>query len=470
MPPAIFVLLWLKGAGSYGLTLCFCAWLVLWWITEYVPMGVTALLPLVVLPLSGVGGIKEVALAYSKPILFLFLGGFVLGRALEKTGLNKRIALLILVKVGSSATGILSGFCIVTAFLSMFVSNTATTVLMLPIVGSVLGFLHAQKGARPAEVAKFATPLYLAIAYSANIGGTLTPIGTPPTVVFLGYLQEMYGIEVGFGQWIAITGPAGVLFLISMILVLRWMFPFVLQIPKEFKAYLQSKYRGLGKIDSLQAYTLFVFVAAAMLWVFKGLILRLFPELGLRDEIVALAAAVVLFFPFFKSRANQEKQSVYTGVLDKSDINHLPWNIFLLFGGGMALAGQMSKAGIIEQIATYAKSMQGITPFWLMVFCAVVVLLLTEVMSNVALVVVALPILLKMGEGMGFSPALMALPATVCASLAFCLPISTPPNAIVFASGAIKPGQMLRAGFILNAVGILLTVTLSYWLASWVVL
>ncbi len=459
--PVLFFLLWILGASSYELTVCFCGWLVLWWIIEYIPMGITALLPLVILSLAGLENIKNVASSYSKPILFLFLGGFVIGRALEKTELNKRIALLVLKKVGSSATGILVGFCFVTACLSMFVSNTATTVLMLPIVGSVLGFLLVQKNTPSVEVSKFSTPLYLAIAYSANIGGTLTPIGTPPTVVFLGYLEELYQIQIGFGQWMAITAPAGILFLVFMIFFLQWLFPFNINIPKSFKEYLQKQYKNLGKITPRQTYTLVVFITAALLWIFKGFILKLLPGLQLRDEIVALGAAVLLFLPILK----QDKK-VISGVLDQSDIGKLPWNIFLLFGGGMALAQQMSGAGIIKQIANQAQAFDGTSAFWIMVFCAVAVLLLTEVMSNVALVVVALPILLKMGEEMGLSPALIALPATICASLAFCLPISTPPNAIVFASGAIKPNQMLKAGIVLNAIGLLLTVSLSYWLAT----
>ena len=448
--------------GDRKMLLCvlLMVWMVMWWIFEVMPLGVTALIPLFYLPFLQIMPIKEVSPFYANPVIYLFLGGFIIARALEKTKLDERIALNILLVTGRSDVGIIGGFIIATAFLSMWISNTATTVMMVPIALSVTHFLKQNLSTEAKQTLESMTlVLFLAIAYSANIGGIMTPIGTPPNVVFLGYLDEFYSRKIDFWKWFVATTPVAISLLVIMLFVLRRMYKFAVPIPATFKDFIKDRRGDLGRIDMAQRVTIAVFLLAALLWIFKGLIHYLLGSEFLNDTSIAIFAGVLLFL----IPANFQN---WAPILDKKDISYLPWNIVLLFGGGMALADSLKEVGLIQMITEYFASLNFASPYFLIVTLAAIALFLTEVMSNVALCVVALPMIMKLGEAQGLDPLIVAMPAALCASFAFSMPISTPPNAIVFGTQTITVKQMLRAGVLLNFVSLGITMTLGFYLMT----
>jgi len=295
----------------------------------------------------------------------------------------------------------------------------------------------------------------LSIAYSANIGGIMTPIGTPPNVVFMGYLDEFYARKIDFWKWTVITTPVAIGLLVIMLYVLRCMYRFAVPIPPNFKDFIHERIGGLGRIDSPQKITIAVFLLAASLWISKGLLNYLAATELLNDTSIAILAGILLFL------VPTNFQDLMP-VLDKQDITQLPWDIVLLFGGGMALAGALKEVGLIQMTTEYFASIDFVNSYWLIVALAAIALFLTEVMSNVALCVVALPMIMKVGEAQGLDPVIAAMPAALCASFAFSMPISTPPNAIVFGTNTITVKQMLKAGILLNFIALAITMTLGF--------
>ncbi len=441
---------------SMGLVLFMAAWMVLWWIFEILPLGITALVPLFFLPFFNIQEIGSVTPSYSNPVIFLFLGGFIIARALEKTQLDERLALNILKITGRTDQGIILGFVLATAFLSMWISNTATTVMMVPIALSVLHFLRDQLG-KSNNLQNFAIVLFLSLAYSANIGGIMTPVGTPPNVVFLGFLDELYSKKIDFWRWLVATAPVALTLLAVMFGFLRWLNPFTLPIPKDFKTFIGERLRSQGNLSAEQKITIALFFLAAFLWIFKGLIHYVFAIEFLNDASIAIFCGFLLF-------AIPSSIKTYNTVLKLEDVSKLPWDIVLLFGGGMALAGALKDQGLIQLVTRFFTEFGFSHPYFLIFSLAAVVLFLTEIMSNVALCVVALPVLMKLGESQGLDPFLVALPAALCSSYAFSMPVSTPPNAIVFGTGAIRIQDMLRAGILLNFIALFITMTLGHLL------
>ena len=440
-------------------------WMVAWWIFDIMPLGVTALIPMVFLPLLGITPLSEVTPKYAHPVIYLFLGGFIVARALEKTKLSERIALEILRLTGKSDFGIIVGFGSATAFLSMWISNTATTVMMVPIAYSVLNFLRdnleeSQKG----QVPQLAIVLYLTIAYSANIGGIMTPVGTPPNVVFVGFLEELYGQKIDFWKWMLAVIPPAVVVMGVMFYSLRKMFTYKLEIPKDFPNFIRAKLKTLGPLNAEQKVTLGVFVLVAFLWIFKALIHAVLGAEFLNDSSVAIMGGILLFLI-----PARDSQGYWRAPLDQKDISHLPWNIVLLFGGGMAMAAGLKDVGLIELATQYFAALDIQSPWLLVLMLAAMALFLTEIMSNVALSVVALPVVMNLGVAAGLSPILVGMPVALCTSFAFMMPISTPPNAIVFGTGEIKMSHMMRAGFLLNLVSVAVVMSLGWWLIKIVI-
>lgn len=439
-------------------------WMVFWWVFEVLPLGITALIPLFYLPMMQIMPVKQVSPFYANPVIYLFLGGFMIARALEKTKLDERIALQILAITGRSDSGIIVGFIVATSFLSMWISNTATTVMMVPIALSVVHFLKENlPSGTDQSLGSMSIALFLAIAYAANIGGIATPIGTPPNVVFMGYLDEFYGRKIDFWKWSVITLPLAGGLLVIMFYSLKGLYRYRVAIPPSFKAFIWDRISGLGRVNSGQKITIAVFLLAICLWIFKDLLNYLVGGEFLNDTAIAILAGVLLFvWPCDFRAANP--------VLDKADIAQLPWDIVLLFGGGMAMAGALKEVGLIQMTTEYFAAFDFISPYWMIMTLAAMALFLTEVMSNVALCVVALPMIMKLGEAQGLDPLIVAMPATLCASFAFSMPISTPPNAIVFGTGMITVKHMLRAGILLNFIALTITMTLGMalieaWLA-----
>lgn len=427
------------------------SWMVIWWITEAVSISVTALLPLILFPLLKVMPLDDVGANYGSKIIFLFFGGFVLALALEKVNLHKRIALNIIKITGTTPNKVVLGFMIATAALSMWISNTASTVVMLPIAISVIQLLVDDEDGFTKSDKNFALSVMLGIAFSANAGGIATVIGTPPNSVLIGLLENEYNIEISFLKWMLIGLPFSlVIITISYFVLVKLMFP---NKHLQFKAsgnVIKEELHKLGPTSKREKMVMVIFGVTVFLWVFRTLINELFPELGLSDAIISMIAAVSLFaIPF-----NLKKGDF---ILHWKDTEKLAWGILILFGGGLALAKGMSSSGLVDLVAN-AIAASEINVLFTVSLLILLMLFMTELMSNVALISVLAPMVAGIAIGLNIPILYVLIPVTMASSCAFMLPMATPPNAIVFASGYVKVNQMARVGFILNliSVGILI--------------
>jgi len=438
-------------------TIGLAGWMVLWWIVEAVPMAVTALLPLICLPLLNISPIAESAVAYANPVIFLFMGGFMLALALQKHRLHERIALNILRITGTSGNGIILGFMLATAFLSMWVSNTATAVMMLPIAISVISLLFEDQEITGNDK-RFALGLMLSIAYAANIGGFITIIGTPPNVVMAGYLKELVDYEVSFAHWLSIGVPGGVIMLaLTYVLVTRLLFPNNLKSIPGSGRVIADKLHNLGRMSRAEKLILLIFSVTVMGWMFKAQINQLLGGSLLTDHITAMAGGLAMFIV-------PHQLEPVKPILTWDDTKNLPWGILILFGGGISLGTAMEKVGIIDEIGEFVAGYGSINNFVLILLVSAIVLFMTELMSNVALVTIILPVLIAVARGMGEDPLMLVIPATIASSCAFMMPISTPPNAIVYSSGHIRMHEMMRAGIWLNLIAVSVLTALTYFL------
>ena len=431
-----------------------------WWVTEAMPLPVTSLVPLVLLPLLGVSESKQVATFYGDPIVFLFLGGFLLALAMEKCNLHRRIALTIVKLTGTNANGIVLGFMVATALLSMWISNTATTIMMLPIALSVIGLLKESGEGQSVGMANFSKTIMLGIAYAASIGGMATLIGTPPNVVFKAYMVKN-GYEVNFFDWMMIGVPLMVLLIaITYFLNVKLLFPNRLGKFEGAREIIQTELNMLGKPSKAEKRVFWLFMCTVALWISGSFLNKALPGLNLSDDMVAIAAGIALFvIPVDFKQGNF--------LLDWDSTSKLPWGILLLFGGGLALADSLYKTGLIDLIggAFHGSHVNRIL-FILLLTAATVIL--SEAMSNVALVVVFLPVVSGIAQGAGIEPILLAVPVTLAASCGFMLPMATPPNAIVFGSGYLKVLDMVKSGFWLDIISILLIALFAESVVLWV--
>ena len=453
--PSFFIFLrflTLNGLSSQAITvIALAAWMICWWITEAVSISVTALLPLVVFPLFDIMSMNEVGANYGSSIVFLFFGGFVLALALEKVNLHKRIALTIIHKTGTTPNRVILGFMIATAFMSMWISNTASTVVMLPIALSVIQLLVKNDGVFTKEERHFSLSVMLGIAFSANAGGIATVIGTPPNSVLIGLLENEYNMEISFLKWMIIGLPFSATMIGIIYLVLtRWMFPNKGIEFASSNALIAQKLSDLGPTSPQEKHVLRIFALTVFLWVFRTLINSFFPSLGLSDTMISVGCAIALF-----SIPHQFKKGVF--ILKWEDTSRLAWGILILFGGGLALAKGMSTTGIVALIT------DGIANANLNVLLTVSLLILlmlfmTELMSNVALVAVLAPVVAGIAIGLEIPVLYLLIPVTMASSCAFMLPMATPPNAIVFASGYVKVAQMARVGIFINLIAVALLI------------
>lgn len=421
-----------------------------WWATEAVPLPVTALLPIIFLPMLGLCNVKASTAPYAHPTIYLFFGGFLLGLAMEKYNLHKRIALLILSKVGSCPRMQIAGFMFATGFISMWVSNTATAIMMLPIGISVASVVT--QGQDAGEAKRFSCALMLAIAYSSSIGGMGTLIGTPPNALLRAFLAEHYHIHIGFGQWMLLGVPVAIaLSLFTWWWLTRKPFNFAGNTVHEK---IRQELEALGPVSREEAMTACLFGCAALCWVLQPIISRALPFVD--DTFIAMCFGLLLFV----MPVDMGKRQF---LMNWQEARKLPWGILLLFGGGLSLAGAINSTGLASWMANVLGSLQGI-PFILMTFILVItVQIMTEFTSNTATSAAFLPLVGIMAVAQGIEPAIYAIPAALAASCAFMLPVSTPPNAIVFRSGALTIPDMLRAGFALTlASGVI--ITLLVWL------
>jgi sodium-dependent dicarboxylate transporter 2/3/5 len=455
----------------------------IWWITEAVPISVTALVPIVLFPLLGVQAIAATTAPYANPLIFLFLGGFILAIAMEKWDLHRRVALVIVSRVGVAPKSIILGFIVAAAFLSMWVSNTATAIMMLPIALSILALID--RGAENSESSdlkstkektNFELALILSIAYACNIGGMGTLIGTPPNALLAAFMLENYGIEVGFLEWMKVGVPLLLVSIPLLYFVLtRWIYPIrITEIPGG-KGLIARELDQLGKMTNQEKKVGILFVSAALLWMFRPALAPYLP--GLSDAGIAIAIGVALFLvPAGKQRkdvdqssddidsgspadssANDDEQGGnYQGILEWKDAQRLPWGILLLFGGGLSMASAISSTGLASWIGSGIGGLQNWPIVLLVVIVIALMVFLTEMTSNTASTATFLPILASIAIGLGENPLLFAIPTVLAASCAFMLPVATPPNAIVYGSGRITIPEMSRAGLLLNLLFIAL--------------
>ncbi|TLF47147.1 SLC13 family permease [Maribacter aurantiacus] len=428
-------------------------WMIVWWITEAVSISVTALLPLLLFPILKIIPMEDVGANYGSPIVFLFFGGFVMALALEKVNLHKRIALSIIRITGTTPNKVILGFMIATATLSMWISNTATTVVMLPIAMSVIQLLIDDADGFTKSDRNFALSVMLGIAFSANAGGIATVIGTPPNSVLIGLLENEYHIEISFLKWMVIGLPFSVIMITLCYLVLvKFMFPNGALKFNASKSIIDQELKKLGPTSAKEKMVLVIFGITVFLWVFRTVINSIFPFLGLSDAMISLFTAISLFAIPFNVRKGDF-------ILEWKDTQKLAWGILILFGGGLALAEAMSVTGIVDLVAgTIAES--EISALFTAALLIFLMLFMTELMSNVALVAVLAPVVAGIALGLGIPIVHLLIPITIASSCAFMLPMATPPNAIVFASGYIKVHEMAKAGVILNLIAVVLLIGL----------
>lgn len=429
-------------------------WMVVWWVTEAAPIAVTALLPIILFPLTGVFTIDEATAPYANKIIFLFMGGFLLGLAMERHNLHKRIALNLIKLTGTNPNGIILGFMITTAFISMWISNTATTVMMLPIAISITNLLGIDNDSGKGQK-RFALSLMLGIAYAANIGGTATIIGTPPNVAWVGFMSDMIGVEVTFAKYLTIGLPISLIMLtITYFLITRVLYPSRIANLSESAKVIEDQRIALGKISKAEKRVAVIFISTALAWILRGSINNWFDTNLLNDSIIAMTGGILMFItPLDLKKSKFLMEWEYT--------SKLPWGILLLFGGGLTLAKAMEKSDIVQVIGESIAGAGDISPVLLVAGLIAFMLFMTELMSNVALAVIFIPVVIGISISLNINPMYLTMPVTLAASYAFMMPISTPPNAIVFSSGMIRIKDMMRAGILLNVIAIILLVILS---------
>jgi solute carrier family 13 (sodium-dependent dicarboxylate transporter), member 2/3/5 len=432
--------------------------MITWWVTEALAMPVVALMPLILFPLLKINDIKPTAAAYGNEVIFLFMGGFMLGLAIEKWELHRRIALNIVKLTGTSGNRIVLGFILATGLLSMWLSNTATTMMMFPIALSVI---HVMKeGQQPqANYNNFNLCLMLAIAYASNFGGIATKVGTPPNTQFIGFFEKKYNVSIDFVDWMLLCTPLALLLMFTLYFIsTKILFPNHIKADSKAGAYINGQIALLGKWKTPEKRVLFIFIATASLWIFKKLINDSQQVIKLDDNMIALMGAVALFICPAGSADKADDN-----LLEWEDSSKMAWGILLLFGGGIALADALEKAGLIQQLGAWLAQYAG-GGIGLLFIITVLSIFISEVMSNVAQVIVFSPVVCSLAESVGMNPLILGIAMTLAASCASMLPMGTPPNAIVFASGHIKLKHMLRAGLVMNIVSIILITLFCHYI------
>lgn len=473
-------------------TMALAAWMAVWWMTEAVELYATALIPLVALPMTGASAVREAAAPYAHELIFLFMGGFLIALAMQRWGLHKRLALKALREAGDHPAGIVACFMGVTAFFSMWVSNTATAVMMLPIALSIIGLVEqvepgsmgvgAGNGDRGNDEAEgggtvksdagngdtgsktrphFALCLLLGIAYAASIGGIGTIIGTPPNVFLASFIQSSLGEEISFVRWMGVGLPLVAVFLpLTWLMLTRVLYPVRGMRIEGSREVTEKAYRELGAMSRGEKVVLVVFLLAALSWITRPLLVHvqvgdLHPLAGLSDPVIAMLAALALFVV-----PVDVKQRVF--VMNWETAVKLPWGILLLFGGGLSLAAAIRANGVGEYIGHQLAFLSGIPTLLLVMAVIALVIFLTELTSNTATTATFIPILAALSPVFDLHPYMLIVPAAIAASCAFMLPVATPPNAIIFGSGHVTIQQMIRAGFWLNLLGVVLITLLVY--------
>ncbi len=443
------------------------AWMSVWWISGVIPVGATALIPFVMFPLLGIMGGKAAVQRFAHPLNFLLMGGFMLAAAMERWNLHKRIGLAVIDWSGLTPSRIIFGFMLATAFLSMWISNTATSLMMLPVAMAVLANIQDAAGEEASK--RIAPALMLSIAYAASIGGVGTLVGTPPNAVFATQIGELYGREIGFFEWLKIGLPIVVVLLpLAWLYLVRFQFKLPDNIGLGKKNLIKDERKNLGSLSYGEWLVGAVFCCTALGWTFRkpiqigdfylpGLV-DVFPQLD-TDATIAMCCALALFILPVDIRKREF-------VLDMKSALKIPWDVLLIIGGGVCLAGGFSESGLSEWIANQMKFLADYPPVLIVLLSVTLVVFLTELTSNTATATIFMPIMGAIAMALGQNPLLLMMPTCIGISMAFMLPAATPPNAVVFGSGKVSIQQMARTGFYMNLIAIVLITLITYLLTN----
>ncbi len=441
-------------AAEANAVLAVTLWMAAWWLTEALPIAATALMPIILLPLTGGADISQTTAAYGDKMLFLFVGGFIIAMAMQRWNLHKRIALFIISKIGTKANNILLGFILATGLLSMWISNTATTLMMITIATALISQMK-EKGSGSSR--QFYKPLLLGIAFSASIGGVATLVGTPTNPIFVSIASRLSEQEISFVKWMIFALPFSLIMLFMCWFVLgRIIFKtHTVEIPLGAKM-IQEEYDGLGRMTQEERAVGIVFMLTATLWIIRSFVLnQLIP--GINDTVIAIAAAITMFIL-------PSKQKKGEALLTWEEAERLPWGVIILFGGGLSLAAAFQSSGLAVWLGDQLILVAGLPLLITILIIALSVNFLTEVTSNVATASIMLPVLASLANAIGIHPFLLMVPATMAASCAFMLPIATAPNAIAFSAGELEMKDMVRSGIWLNLTSSILIGLLVYFL------
>jgi len=463
--PALCLLLLLIGPQG-GLseaawrTAAVGSWMAIWWATEARPVGVTAFLPLILFAPLGISTLKGAASHYANPIIYLYLGGFLIALAMQRWDLHKRIALMLLTVSGTNGRSLVGGFMLTAALLSMWMTNTSTTMMLLPIVSSVIAVIaDTVKDIDDKERSNFSLCLLLGTAFGATIGGVATLVGTPPNAFLAAFLADNYGIEISFARWMLVGVPVTVVMLpLCWLALTRLVYPISFETSKETKDLLQQLKQSLGPPTSAEWRVGIVFLCVVVSWMSRPWLSKFLPLDGVSDPGIVMTAAFAMFL--IPSGGKNTLR-----LLNWQQTKELPWEILILFGGGLSLAAAVSETGLAHWLGASLVPLGTFGIAAIVVGAVILVIFLTELTSNLATTATLLPVMAALAIELGVSPITLTVPVALAASCAFMLPVATPPNAIVFGSGMITIPQMAKAGFVMNMVGIVLLSLVALFLA-----
>jgi sodium-dependent dicarboxylate transporter 2/3/5 len=435
-----------------------------WWMTEAIPTAATALVPLAAFPLLGVATIEEAAAPYANPLVYMMLGGFMIGLAMQKSNLHRRIALSVLKVSGHRPDTLVGGFMLATAVLSMWVSNTATAAMMMPIGMSVIGLLDNDENlqSRGKDAKNLPVSLLLGIAFGAGIGGIGTLIGTPPNAVLAGFLSDHTSIEIGFAQWMLIGVPTSIILLFAAWIILtKIVFPAGSGRLTGVRSLLKAERKALGKISTAEKRVAIVFLLAAISWTTRPLLIDIFPDLAITDAGIAMIAALALFI-------TPEDHRYHTCLLDWASTRDLPWNVMVLIGGGLSLGAMVQSSGLAEWVGGMLANLDTYPVIVIAMSASLLAMLVSHITSNTATAATMVPLSVSLAATIGAEPLMLAVPVAMACSCAFMMPVATPPNAIVFGSDMLRVSQMARSGALIGLVALPVIALMTFTLGKWI--
>lgn len=455
--PAIFVLMlfteqWQSAMSPEAWRVAAVGlWMAAWWATEAIPVPVTAFLPLVVFEPLGISSMRDAAAPYANPTIFLFMGGFIMALTLERWDLHRRIALAILDRTGTDGRRLIGGFMLVCALLSMWMTNTSTTMMLLPIVLSIAVVIRENvPGLSDKCKHDFQIAILLGLAYSASIGGLATLIGTPPNALLMGFMAENYDIEISFARWMLVGIPVSFVMLpIAWVVLTRFLFPVNIPASDAVRNHLHELREEMGAMSTAEKRVAVIFGTLIFSWMFRRPVTEFLGITGVSDAGIVMTVAILLFM---LPSGNSEQPRLMTW----EDVTRLPWGVLILFGGGLSLAAAVSDSGLALWLGEQLSPLNAWGTAALVIAAVALVIFLTELTSNLATTATLLPVMGAIAVQAGLPPIVLTVPITIAASCAFMLPVATPPNAIVFSTGAISIPQMVRAGVFLNLIGVII--------------